>query len=627
MWIRTGKIALQTILIIMLMLTPDVMFTISAQQQRNNNNEDEISFEASVDKEVCHLDDYLLLSISLSGNAKHAAEPSVPELTNLEIISRSRSSNISIINGQVSSSVSFVFTLRPLKEGEGLIGSSTLETGGKIYRTSPIKIKILPPSGKSRQPQRQTPAASPFSPFSIWDDFEEFFTKRGMFPSAPYYHVENPVIAETTISKNTAYVNEMLILTFTFYRAVDLYSAPVYTPPETTGFWTENLPSPKNQRQVVIKGTRYIAQDFKTAVFPNTAGRITIGPASITAQTDPFSNPITVKTKPITITVIATPEEGKPPYFKGAVGKFTLSASCDTQNAEQGKPFTITARVIGDGNIQTISQPEIENLSSENFRVLNVTQRQNIIKSENSVSGSKTFEYVIMPLKAGALKVGPLKFAYFNPSSKKYIELSNPAFEIEVKQSATGAAGTGDKLLLSPSQAKPDGDFVRISFDWRAWTKKFFNALIKPVTILTISSAVLIFAIYYGIKKYNLYLRRNPVEWRRKQAIKTARKRLGKSGVFLKSGRLKDFTAEIYQAVAKYLGDKFSFSSEGMTSERLSEVLAQKGLSEEEISKLRQFISECDMYRFTPTNITQNKASELLNMAQSIIVEMENHKL
>ena len=75
------------------------------------------------------------------------------------------------------------------------------------------------------------------------------------------------------------YVNEQITLTFKFYTKVNLLSQPQYSPPDTTGFITEDLP-PQRNYYTIIDGERYYVSEIKTALFPTTSGKFVIGPAT-----------------------------------------------------------------------------------------------------------------------------------------------------------------------------------------------------------------------------------------------------------------------------------------------------------------------------------------------------------
>jgi hypothetical protein len=69
--------------------------------------------------------------------------------------------------------------------------------------------------------------------------------------------------------------------------------------------------------EVTLNGIKYVAQDFKTALFPTTVGDFVIGPATLLVQTDPFGAAQTIKTNPLKIKVLPLPEKGKPDNFSG----------------------------------------------------------------------------------------------------------------------------------------------------------------------------------------------------------------------------------------------------------------------------------------------------------------------
>ena len=96
-----------------------------------------------------------------------------------------------------------------------------------------------------------------------------------------------------------------------------------------------------------------------------------------------------------------------------------------------------------------------------------------------------------------------------------------------------------------------------------------------------------------------------------------------KSRALLNAKKDKDFIADIFESVAHYLGDKFSFSSMGITTDQLKAVLAQKGVGDDLQKRVEDFVLECDLLRFTPALLDRKKAEELFFTAQKLIVEME----
>ncbi|MBU1888081.1 MAG: BatD family protein, partial [Candidatus Omnitrophica bacterium] len=105
---------------------------------------DEISISASVDRQEISLDDQLTLTITVNGNVSNIPQPGIPAMNGFTAYSSGRSQNISIINGQVTSTVSFNYILVPNGEGDYALGPFTIEYNGKAYSAGPIDVKVMP---------------------------------------------------------------------------------------------------------------------------------------------------------------------------------------------------------------------------------------------------------------------------------------------------------------------------------------------------------------------------------------------------------------------------------------------------------------------------------------------------
>ncbi|HTY13324.1 MAG TPA: BatD family protein [Candidatus Omnitrophota bacterium] len=576
----------------------------------------EISVSASVDKNTVGLDDAVNYTITISGGEiNNAPEPSLPALENLTAVSNFSSSNISIINGQTSSSFSYTYVLKPGNIGPAQIGQTTVTIGGQSYSTRPIAITVTRATG--HPVSRSASGSRGAGPLGSWENFfDDFFTRPSNNPFGAAKPRES-VLAETSVSQKTAYVNQLVILTFTFLRQGNLFEAPTYLPPETTGFWTVNLPVSRDLRQVNRSGGVYLAQDFKTALFPTATGTLKIGPARLTVKPDPFAAAETIATKPITITVLPLPEEGKPAGFSGSVGKYALSASISTRETERGHPVSLTVKVFGEGNIQTISEPAFPDTDS--IKKLSTSSKENIEKGFGSVSGSKTFEMVLMPLKEGMADIGPLKFSYFDPQAKKYIDVLSPVFKLNILPSNVPLPKE-----LSAAGQKTENGGLKISFDWKGAVKKVFRFLSRPVIMLLI---IIVFAsalALWVIGKFREYELSDPARMRRKRALKLAKDKLKRARGLLRSGKLKDFIAEIYLSVSNYLGDKYGFASSGLTTDQLKDTLHEKGIDAGTLQNIESFIEECDLIRFTPSALDGQKASALSDSAEKLIIHIES---
>lgn len=571
----------------------------------------DITFNASVDRTTVPLDEHIQLTLEVLGSSG-GGNPVLPQLTNLRIVGTYQSSNISIVNGQVNVARSFIYTLAPEQVGEAEIASASIVIGGQTYTTQPIKITVVGAKGKKTQPQ------SPSRSKSVWDDFDDFFNSP--FPHQRWQEpevIKDPIKVDLKVSHNTAYVNQQILLTFSFYRRVNLAQNPSYTPPDTTGFWAINLSNEESPREVILDGVKYMVQDFKTVLFPTTAGNFTISPATLVVQIEPFSPAETIKTNPLKINILPLPKEGKPKNFSGVVGDYRMDVQLKKNKVERGQPIQITVKISGNGNIQTISEPIIE-LPVE-FKKLSAIGKENIIKGNNGISGSKSFEMVLIPLKEGRFTLPPFEFSYFDPMKKEYRTIKSQKLSVNILPSSVPLPKEYEENLVQESSKQP----VAIVIPWHKIGTMLFKITTSiffwlPATIILITLIAFIIS-----RNYQKRLAADPLKLRQRQAIKVAKKRLKTSLRLLKQNKMKEFIGEIFNTMANYLGDKYGFSGAGITTDGLKKILEQKGLTIEVQEQLEIFIFECDLLRFTPSSLSHDKANHLAQMAENLIIVIE----
>lgn len=597
---KTGKIILFFILIFFI-----CSFALAA----------DVTFNASVDKNTVALDDTIQYTVSVTGNAVgNAPGPALPKFSNLSVIGTSQSSNFSFVNGQTSVSKSFIYTLRPEKTGQAHIGQASITINGQIYTTDPIEIKVTKAEGKKAQSAPQSPGRQKFP--GMWDDFDEFFNSR--LPRSQQQVVKDPVKVDLKASQEAVYVNQQILLTSTIYIRTNLLQNPSYSPPDTTGFLAITLPTDKQLHETTLNGIKYAAQDFKTALFPTTAGNFTIGPGTLVAQTNPFNAPQTIKTNQLKIKVLPLPTQGKPANFSGAVGDYQMDVTLRQNQIERGQPIQITATIRGRGNIQTISEP-VSSLPEE-FKKLSSTGKEDLVKDKNGVSGSKSFDIVLIPLKEGQFNLPSFEFSYFDPGKKDYRTLKSRELSVNILPSKTPLPQEYEKRLTKEDSKK---QMTPISIDWGkigAGAFAIVTSMYFWLPLLFIIFGITAIVLY---RKYRENLAADPVRFRQKQALKVARKRLKKAMRLLKKNELKEFLGEIFNSTAKYLGDKYGFSASGITTDGLRELLTNKGLPAEAQNQLENFIMECDLLRFTPSSLSREKAVELSQVAEKLIVTIE----
>jgi hypothetical protein len=445
------------------------------------------------------------------------------------------------------------------------------------------------------------------------------------------------IFVTSSLDKNTVYVNEQLTYYFKLYSRLKLAGQPEYHPSEFPSFWTENL-AQKNYT-TSIGGVPYGANELGTILFPAKAGNFTIAPARLRCKivvinpNDPFSDEffqnftgggkiVDLETKPLSITVLPLPEDGKPKDFNGIVGEYSISAALDRESLKTNEPVTLSVTISGKGNIKTVQEPRLSDLPD--FRKYETVTSLNLDKATGALKGSKTFKTVLVPLTQGQKTIPPITFSFFDPAAKKYKTLATPTLSLTVKQgaavppgsAAAGSQASGVKILNT------DIRFIKTPSKWSSAPGPVYRG---AVFIVINALPLLALGAVFGFRKWEDTLSGDTAFARRLKASPAARRYLKRAKKLLASGDPKDFYATVARALAEYIAHKFNVSPDGLVSASIAGMLSSRGVPPGTISGVKDILDECDMARFAPTQTTAAMMEESYSKAADMIGKLEKY--
>jgi hypothetical protein len=137
----------------------------------------------------------------------------------------------------------------------------------------------------------------------------------------------------------------------------------------------------------------------------------------------------------VSITVEPLPDA---PGFSGAVGRFKATASLDRDSVPLGEAATLRFRVEGTGNLKWIDRgPE---LSLPGAKVFPPQAKSDLKTSPEGMSGSRTWEFVVVPETSGTIQIPPIPFAYFDPAAGRLVSAETTPLVLRAL-GGTAAAG------------------------------------------------------------------------------------------------------------------------------------------------------------------------------------------
>ncbi|MBN1219825.1 MAG: protein BatD [Anaerolineae bacterium] len=541
---------------------------------------------AEVDRTTVSTNEELLLTVTVRGELASIPRPDLSGVQDFAVVSSGSSTQISWINGELTSQGIFRFHLRPLQEGNLTIAPIGVTIDGQLYQTAPIDIEVVP--GVSPN----VPSATPLP---------------GQAPAAL---ADQPLFVEAEVDNPVPYLGEQITYIFRFYQAADAavptFGRPDYRPPPFTNFWGQTVLS-QPYYSTTINGRDYLVTEIHTALFPANPGSLTIDPTQLIILGDLFNSDIRLETEPVVVEVQSLPT-GAPPDFNGAVGQFEIKTRLSATEGIVNEPLTLYLDLEGQGNVELLTEPPLPNLP--NWRVFDSQSSSKVEAQEDVVYGRRRFERLLVPGQPGEYTFPAIRFSYFDPQAGDYRTIESEPIPIIIHPGETTdyppvvvdsdkqpvQVITGDIRHIKPVPTALDGAgglLISHPLYWTFW--------ILPVLVV---GGVWI----WQNRRQRLLL--DSAYARSQRARRVAHK-------ILAGARQPDADgcAVAQRALLGYLSDKLNQPTVGLTTDNLIELLRQHQFDPSLIERVETVLTKIDAGRFAPIE-------EIA--VQSLVVETRN---
>jgi len=534
-----------------------------------------------------------------------------PQLSGFSILSgpnQSSSTNVQIINGQMTQNMSFTYTyiVQAIKEGSFTIPAAVINVNGVDYQSNTLTINVV--AGTSQQQQQQK-------------------TQQTQQTSS-----ENDIFLKAFVDKSNPMQGEQIIVTYKIYTCIPVSQYTIDKLASFNGFWSENLnkenDKPK-QTNEVINGKNYtVAEIYKVALFPQRNGSLKIEPLGVkcVAQKrsqrqrqnifDDFFNPffdnvqnveVPLKSNAITINVSPLPSQNRTAEFNGSVGSFTLNSEIDQTKLKVNEAANLKIKISGKGNLKMIEEPKIN--FPPNLETYSPKVTDNISVSAAGVSGSRTFEYLIIPRSGGDYKINPVTFSFFNPATRKYETLSTQQYVLNVEKGKGGNTGNAVNVV-----SREDVQYIGSDI-------RFINSNILPLKAINYSffDSELLFIIIW---RRQIKLNNNTALIKNRKANKIARNKLKIASRYMKEDKHELFYDEVSKAMWGYLNYKFNIPFADLNKETVKTTFLDKGIPAELADLFINVLDECEFARFAPGDKT-HIMDKIFKQAIDVIINIE----
>lgn len=561
-----------------------------------------ISVEATVERNDVAINQAFVFTITVNGE-QNVSPPAIYDLDDFDVSYLGPQTQVSFVNGRISTSVSHRYRVVPLKTGALQLGPFAVEVQGERYETKPVPIRVSD-AGTVRRSAPPPPAADGL--------------RLVLAPAKPEVFVGERIDLTVTLLVGNVRVRDL--------------QYPVIS---ADGVTVDKFSQPTEGDQIV-DGRRYHAVALRTTMTPIRPGTLDLSASmAMTVATsrrgvDPLfdqffpgsGKQVEVQSERTPITVLPLPDEGRPADFSGAVGTYDFDLSAKPTAVALGDPITVRLAVSGTGNLAAITPPSVP--VDDRFRAYDVHP----VKDE-SAGDARVFEQVVIPRSTDVRELPPVRFSFFDPAARLYRTITRGPIPLAVE--AGGAEkpqiveAEGARTVQPRAEPQPLGrDIVYIKDTAGTFRPRGEHVYTRAWFLLVQLVPIALFAAVALHVRRRERLAADPRLVRFRAAGREARRALAAlAGGPAGDGRFYD---ALFTAVTAYLGAKLDLPPGAIERERVLARLQGNGAAADTRERVEAFFSLVEQARYAPTQVAAAERDTALALATAIVDGLERQR-
>ncbi len=551
----------------------------------------QVSFDAILEPEEVPVNDLFSITFQLDlRNAKHEIGAiDYPDFSNFDLVGKSKAKQANLTNTVVFNT----FTFKALNEGIFEIGSARVIIDGKLYKTEPLKIKVINnPTNPKKKPVnlKKIPQEGSVLTNETSENTKLLVTASNLSP----YIGEQVFISLRILSKDynvLRRIKESKLNRFKNFTAIDY---PI--------------------KRVVIKQENYQDSMYYSRVInqkiitPQQTGQIVLEPFQLefpylieTNQRDFFgrlfnqyiwvklnSNELTFNVKPL-------PKNGKPKNFSGAVGDFDLNVFVEKDRVNAGESVQFDVEISGKGDFKMVTVPQLS--LPDELELYEPNSYESITLTREGHKGKVSKSYVVVPQYKGDYELPVFKFSFFNPKKRKYETETSSKTTLHV---INGPEKLATEVLTNEIDSITQKKVIQEELFLQPLKKSltFHDPFlsVQMIWLLIVGSFAFMFLLI-GLLPYWKKWKKG---FKRKGRHKEQSKRyLIHAKKHLKRNEASSFYNAIEKALFWFLSDQLNIEKADYSTEKIKHLLHEKNIAEERINQVEEIVNACNYQKYS----------------------------
>ena len=558
-------------------------------------------------------------------NARDHEPPVLPDIPEVQVRSAgtpSQSSQTTIINGVMSRSVTitYAYSVTPKKPGQFTIPALKVKADGKEHATQPITIVV----SKSE--------------------------------------TGDLLFVEVQGSRDSLYVGESLNVALNIwlkpyydrqYRRklsegemwslIDLEKSEwgVFLDPLKEMLAHRRRPGGQEQLRKDAQGSEhaYYVYQIERTFWPERAGPLDVGevrvlvsyPTRLAVGQAPFSfgqqlriadaRPVSASVPLGQTQVKPVPAQGRPPYYRGAVGQYQISATAKPTEVAVGDPLTLTLTIKGTGRLDQLQAPPLAEMTDllRDFKI-----PPDPLAGE--VAGdSKRFGQTLRATSDAVRQIPPIPFVYFDPQQERFVTVQTEPIPVTVKPAdklsmtqivdVTGGGGSPAVRQLTEAAGGILANYTGMDeiLSQQAWTPGWF-------ALVMLGAPPLLFVICWFTRNYRHRLEHDVSYARRRSAKHQAMARIRQ---VRRAGGPEQVSA-LMAAITGYVADRCNLPTGGLTRDVVVAHLTEHQVAPDVVRQVDHLLQRCENLQYGGAD--RAATGELVELAMRCIKNLERQR-
>ncbi len=284
------------------------------------------------------------------------------------------------------------------------------------------------------------------------------------------------------------------------------------------------------------------------------------------------------------LTIKPVPDEGRPPDYNGAVGRYRISATARPTAVPVGDPITLSLTIRGNGNLDSLSAPRLDRVEAltRDFEIPPESLAGSVVGAE------KVFTQTVRARRPDVTQIPAIPFSFFDPDKGQFSTAQSAPIPIKVRPAETALpiappttlnSATPRLAELSEGLEANEDDPTRVLADQSAGV-----SVLSWIILLGMPVAYLIVSL---VQSRSSRFRSDVALQRRSGAMR-------KAGKLLHGGSPQAARA----AVLGYVADCCNVPEAGLTRSDALRLLSERGLPETAIQTTDVFLAQAEQISY-----------------------------